>query len=413
MLVALWIMLPVLLVLSAIASGTETAMFSLGGKDRDDLAATSPVTARAVERLLAHPRRLLIMVLVFNMTINVLYFVVSTLLSYRAESPLSAALISTGAVLAIVLFGEVLAKVIASSRRVSIARIIAMPAMTILRLGSPLWVGLDRFVVAPLTRVVNPAAIEQRVDVGELTALVKRASGVLNDAESAILAEVVELRIRRAKDIMTPRIDLTVVNPAWTNDDLRAARCPFVAVSSDGLHEHFGGSVDVRRALMTNTRAVVDRVFVPEMATPDSVIGELGRKNTELVYVADERGDVTGMITLDDIVDELTAGAVFGEGATEIGPDLWRINGRMGVRDFGEEFSIEDIEAWVGQTRVSTIGGLVHEKLARIPAVGDRVEVGAFVFTVHTVRGRAAESLDVERAQAPEGQSTNESEADA
>jgi magnesium and cobalt exporter, CNNM family len=399
---ALWITLPILLIASAIASGSETALFSLTGQDRAAMAGGP--RGRAALRLLARPRLLLVQVLVLNMTVNVLYFVVSTLLVYRAETAAAAAAISIGSVLGIVLFGEVIAKVIAGARCATIARVIAGPMLVIQRVLWPLLSPLDRLVIAPLSRVIHPGSSEMAVETRDLTSLLAQAGSALSEAERSLLEEVVELRSRRVGEVMTPRVDLVTVREDWTADDIRAVARAFVPVTKGGLDAGVLGTVDARKALLgvDQDQAVIKPVFVPETATLDGVLGELGRTGVELAYCVDERGAIVGMVTLDDIVDELSTGAAVGadEQASEIEPGRWRVSGRMGVRDFAEQFSVHDIEAWAGGTRVSTVSGLVAAALGRIAAPGDELTLGRFHFRVAEVSGRAIETLEVTPAKA-------------
>lgn len=395
--IALWISLPVLLVLSATASGSETALFSLTSEDRTALAAAG--RERAAAALLARPRLLLIEILVLNMTVNVMFFVVSTLLAYRTESTAAASILSILSIFGIILCGEVLPKVVASSRRVAVAGTVAGPLLTIQRIGWPVLFALDKFVIGPLTRVVDPGAAQAGLHREELTSLVHSAGGVLDDAERSLLAEVLELRVRRARDVMAPRVDLAAVGQAWTFDEVRAIGRPHVPVSDDGLTMSVIGTIDARQALVGASAKLIPPAFVPESATLDQVLRELGRKAVELVYCVDELGEITGMVTIDDIVDELAVGTAFGEKPVEVGTGVWRVGGRMGVRDFAEAFEVENIDGWLAGTSVSTVGGLVSESLGHIPAARDEVTYGGFVFRVFAVHGRAVESVDIRREQ--------------
>ena len=392
---ALWLSLPILMFLSAIASGTETALFSLSSEDRAALEQRGRLGPAAA--LLARPRLLLIQILVLNMTINVVYFVVSTLLAFRAASATEATIISAASVIGIIIFGEVIAKVAASSRRVAVTAVVGGPMLVIQRVGWPVFFTLDRFVIGPLTRLVHPAGHGAAVNREELTRLVHAEGGVLDEAERSLLAEVLELRVRRARDVMTPRVDLRSVTEAWTLDEVRAIGSRQIPVSPDGLTTSVGGTIDARAALCGGRRdAVVSSpVFVPETATLDQVLEQLGRRVAELAYCVAERGEITGMVTIDDIVDELAVGAAFGERPVQIGPDAWRIGGRMGLRDFAEAFEVPDIDAWLGETRVSTVGGLVSEALGRIPEVGDEVRFGGFRFRVRALNRRSVDAVEV------------------
>ena len=151
-------LLPGLLLLSGFFSGSETALFGLTETERMTLRRDESLAGRAVAALLANPRMLLITVLLGNMTINVLYFVTSSVLLMRADAGFIG-LIAMAAVslLLLILLGEVLPKLWANSRRVTFAVLTAPPLLALHRLIGPLRLVLDRAIVAPLSRLTAPA----------------------------------------------------------------------------------------------------------------------------------------------------------------------------------------------------------------------------------------------------------------
>jgi CBS domain containing-hemolysin-like protein len=403
--------LPVLLVFSALASGSETAMFGLTGADRAALEQRHPVAARAVAALLARPRSLLILVLVLNMTINVAYFAVSSVLTLSLEHPMAASGMTAGCLLAIILFGEVFAKIAAASARVRVCSLIAGPLLVLVRVGGPLLWVLDVLVVGPLARLIHPDQAASRVSTMELTKLVQIEGTDLTPEEQMILSHVLELRLRRAREIMTPRVDLRWVGSDWSTAEVLEFDEPFVPISSDELHCDVHGSIDVRR-LATGSRsdAVQSPVFVPEQARLDQVLGVLAAQKAECAYCVDELGEVTGMVLLDDIADELAAGVGSGEGyerlVREVGRGVWIVPGRLSLRDFAEAFALDadesGAEPWSGSARVSTLAGLVQSNLGRMPVVGDVVAIGRFDFEVSQMRGNGVRRLRVRRRDASE-----------
>ncbi len=204
------LLLPVLLLCSAIASGSETALFRLSFRERAELKRSTPAVGAAVAVLLSDPRRLLLMILIINMVVNIAYFVVSSILTTRVEHPAVGAAVGAGSVLAIVLFGEILAKVLAGTGRHRFCMIFARPLATLLVLAGPVLTGIDRFVLSPLIRLVRPHAPHAAtVGTDELRSLVEsgRESGVLDESERLILAEVIELgelRVREATRRSSP-----------------------------------------------------------------------------------------------------------------------------------------------------------------------------------------------------------------
>jgi len=189
-LITLGALLPVLLVGSAFASGSETALFSLTHGERARLRRDAAAASAAVEALLARPRALLVFVLLLNMTANVGYFVVTSVLTTRAGSGLVGTVVAIGSVLLIILFGEVLAKMLARAQRVALCRAFGVPLRTLQLALNPLVAAIDGFVIAPVTRLVGGSSARV-LSGGEVAALMRTGGeGVATaDADRRVLEE--------------------------------------------------------------------------------------------------------------------------------------------------------------------------------------------------------------------------------
>ncbi|MHC4448330.1 MAG: CNNM domain-containing protein, partial [Planctomycetota bacterium] len=208
------LLLPLLLVLSGFFSGSETALFGLTETDRMQLRRDGSLSGRAVEALLGNERMLLITLLLGNMTINVLYFVISSVLLMRAQAGVIGLLaLAAGSLLLLILLGEVLPKLLANSRRMAFAALVATPLVAIHQVIAPVRIVLDRAVVAPLSRLTAPGEAPPRLDREELAALVEVSGreGVIDDHEQRILQDVISLSQRKARDVMTPRVRMAAL----------------------------------------------------------------------------------------------------------------------------------------------------------------------------------------------------------
>ena len=414
---ALTLTLPVLLIFSAIASGSETALFSLTKGERTQISRAAPVRGRAIERLLARPRALLIQVLLINMGVNMTYFVVTSVLTLRAEGAGARVGISIGSVLAIVLVGEVLAKVLAASFRVRVCSAIAIPALALQGVMRPVLVVLDGGVIAPLARLIRPdAGGEGAPASSEIGALLEAGArqGALSEDEQRLLSEVVRLGDRRVREVMTPRVDLDwIPSNASRRDVLELVASTgrtTLPVCDATLDEGVDALLNVNRYLGDQTPGVTIRaysrraIFVPEQAGLDRLLNTLRAASDHTAIVVDELGVVTGLVQIEDIADELLEG--LGENApTEqsqielVALGQWLIPGRLSVRDWEESFgageqgldAIEESE----RARVSTIAGLAQARLGRVPGEGDRVRLGAYELVIEVMDGRSIERIRV------------------
>lgn len=410
MFLGLLLTLPLLLVLSALASGSETALFGLSGNEREALRAQRPRLAATLDALLSQPRVLLILVLALNMTINVAYFSIASLLVLQAEHPGLKTTLGVGSLLAIILFGEVFAKIVAGTLRTIVCAVVAPPLLGLRRLFWPMLRVLDVYVVAPLSRLFHAEAPGvQTMRASDLTRLLAQEGAGLSDDERSMLRDVVELGQRRARDVMIPRVDVLWTRPEWTEAEVIGLAVEYVPVSSDGFHGRVDGLIDVRRlAAEGRGRAMIAPVFVPELARLDQVLDTLARSGAQCAICVDELGEATGLVHLDDIVDELVAGLTSagseGSEVRELTTDVYSVPGRLGLHDFAEFFGLDpEDESWTGGHRVSTLGGLIAALLGRVPIVGDTAVVGPFRCEVRQMRGRGVGRVRVRRLGEQDG----------
>jgi putative hemolysin len=394
---------------SATCSGSETALFGLQRVERDRLAREHRLASRAVERLLARPSRLLITLLTVNMAVNVLYFGTGTVLAARAQTITGVVAVS-GAVLAtLVVLGEVVPKVVADANRLAVCRLVASPLSLVVGIVGPLVAWADAGLVAPLVRLLRgrPAGEPGGVSLGELAALIELGArtGALEEHEEQVLAGVVALAGTRIREVMTPRVDLAVID-ADASPSLAAehvARRPGhpVAVVEGSIDGRVLGLLDQRRVLAlaetagpkppATVRPLALRVpFVPDASTLDQLLDVFRRTGARGAICVDEHGSVEGVVSLRDVVRTLVP-AEPGTGASgrieHLGPGEWEVPGRLGTRDWAAVLGMDGLPA-PGAARAATVAGIILAALGRLPGVGDRVSLGNVDLEVRAMRGR-------------------------
>lgn len=401
----LLLVLALLLVCSAVASASETALFGVSRARRAQLSSELPRLGAIVDRLLASPRRLLLQVLLLNMATNVAYFIVSSVLTLRAEGAAWRAGISVGSVLAIILFGEVFAKLFAVWAPTGSLRVLAPLQLVLRQPLRPVIVVLERWFIEPLTRLVVAGRPEPPgVTVSEMATLLEMGAseGVIDEREQNLLGSIVMLSQRRVEEIMTPRVDF-----AWLDADAPRERVLEVCdqtgltrfpVFEGGLDGSVLGVVDAKRVLSGEPiRGALDAVhFVPETATLDALLEQFRRTNRSLALAVNEHGTVVGLVTLADLAEQLVSGisADAPSKAHEIemvGIGRWIVPGRLGVREWSAFFASGRAETF----RARTIAGLIMHELGRLPMVGDVVELHGVTLEVRAMDGRSVEQVEV------------------
>jgi CBS domain containing-hemolysin-like protein len=405
--------LPVLLMISAFFSGSETAVFGLTGQHCARLGRQDTLFSRATMTLLSDPRMLLITLMLGNMIANVTYFVVSSvlLLKYnRTSHPAVLLAIATALPLvAIIIFGEILPKLVANTARLTWVRITAVPLLAIHEIIAPLRILLANWIITPLSRLFSPRRRPPSLTADELASLlaISQQRGVIDRSEEQLLREVVQLNQIKVRDVMVPRVDVRWIDrratPAEVDRLIRETRIARFPICNGDL-DHVEGVLYVRRYLLAGgaggkpdlvklTRPVR---FVPELQRVDQLLIDMRRFHDHMVIAVDEFGGTAGIVTMKDVVErivgDLDMDQAPGEGtvpeAELIEADVWRVDGGLSVHDWADAFNQPHLPA-----RVATVGGLVMALLGHTPQPGDTARLGNLHFEVETVDGLRIQSV--------------------
>lgn len=332
----------------------------------------------------------------------------------------TAAATGVAAVLAIVLvngfsmlFGELVPKNYALSTPLTTARLVVPLQRAFTTALRPVIAVLNASANALLRRF----GVEPREELSggrspqELVALVRRsaAAGTLDAGTATLLANSIELGTLTAVDVMTDRTRMDVVRRDDTAADVVAlahatghSRFPVIGES----HDDVVGLVHLRRAVAVPyerrgevpAAALMDPApRVPETVGLGPLLVEL-REHLQMAVVVDEYGGTAGVVTLEDVVEELV-GEVADEhdpreaGARRVGEDTWSVPGLLRPDELTEQTGVVVPE----DPAYETLGGLVMAQLGRLPRVGDAVEVDGVVLTVEALDGRRVERLRVRR----------------
>jgi putative hemolysin len=394
-----------LLLASGFFSGSETAFFSLSPGQMHSLRQGG--RGRWLARLVARPQSTLNLLLLSNMMVNVTFAAISAVIVFdirQANGATSAAAMSIGALLALILFGEVTPKMLAVTITERWAVFASRPIWLFGHLLSPiLWV-LDALFVTPLTRLLSPAAPGPRmITTDELQALLDLSAkrGLLDDEAHDLLQEIVELSELRVADVMVPRVDMTSWDLAEPRQHLlhliREKRLRRVPVYDDSV-DNILGLIHAKRALLSPRaplrELIVPIPFVPVAASIERVLLRFRQTGRQVAIAVDEYGGTAGLIALEDILDEIV-GDMPRDDDRQTGPAVvpvsereYLLEGALAIHEWADAF---DIDLQGG--RISTVGGLVMALLDRLPAVGDTVRYRNLQFTVEAMRGRRIAKL--------------------
>lgn len=390
-----------LLFCSAMISGSEVAFFSLDASKWEDEKDTTSVTQ--IKKMLHKPNHLLATILISNNFINVAIIILSTymtnsLLDYN-QCPILGFIIQVVVVtFALLLLGEVIPKVYANQKTLTFAK----------RMSGPLTVLITLFKPLSQLLVSSTSIIEKRFNAKGYQISVDDLSSALDlagendtkEEEKRILRSIVEFGNIQVKEIMKCRVDVTALDQNTPFEDVKKvvissgySRIPVYKENFDTVigvlyikdllpflnHEGFNWSNLIRTPF-----------FVPEGKMIDDLMREFQEKKIHLAIVVDEYGGTSGIVTLEDIIEEIVGdindefdddGIQFSkldnsnyifEGKTSLNDVLKTIDGEI---DFFDDIKGES----------DTLAGLILEMKGNIPENGDKLNYEHYLFTVESV----------------------------
>jgi len=391
----------VLLALSSFFSSSEIAMFSLADHRVDSLAGESDAGA-LLKRLRDDPHRLLVTILVGNNLVNIAMSSIATgLLAYfLGNGGLAVVLATVGITALVLLFGESAPKSYAIENTESWALRIARPLKWAEILLKPLVVLFDH-----LTRAVNQVtggrgAIETsyitRQEIRDIIETGER-EGVLDEDEREMLQRTLRFNRTIAKEVMTPRLDMTAVPKTASVDEAIEAciqsghtRVPVYEGSLDNVI----GVVSIRdlvRDVNYSEHEDVDladliqpTLHVPESKNVDELLAEMRDERMHMVIVIDEFGTTEGLVTMEDLTEEIVGEILEGEEEEPIefvDDDTAIVKGEVNVDEVNEALGTDIPEG----EEFETIAGFIFNRAGRLVEEGEVIEYDGLSIRVEQV----------------------------
>ncbi|MDQ7005540.1 MAG: CNNM domain-containing protein [Ghiorsea sp.] len=390
-----------LLLLSAFFSGSETALTRARRVRLRIMRKKGSKGAKYAEHLLDKPERMLASILLGNNFVNIAASSLATAL-FLAEFGEAGILYATIAMTVIVLvFAEVLPKTIAVAHAETIACRVAMLLTLFQRLFSPI-VSLLMLGIKVLQRVLKVKEHQELAfNHQELAAMIDMSaeSGVLDKAREQMLISALEMHDISIKSLMTPRKDIVALDAAKTVDEclqfaLKHPHSRYPVYHGDT--DHILGIIHLRDLLKNNRKnvplaqAVIwkNLIFVPASRNALTQLFEFQSKHQHMAIVVDEFGDIDGVITLEDIIEEIV-GEIVDESDVPLEVDIWVqpdgswvASGTANIRDLNQIMGSE-----LPHHGATTIGGLVVEELGDIPDGQACLSLGNIRIEVLKIKG--------------------------
>jgi len=411
--VVLWggaLVLLVLIGLSAFFSSSEIAMFSLAPHRVETLAEDGERSARTLEELKADPHRLLVTILVGNNVVNIAMSSIATgLLALYLSQGVAVAVATFGITAVVLLFGESAPKSYAVENTESWALRIARPLKFAGYVLLPLIVTFDY-----LTRQVNritggQSAIETsyvtREEIRDIIETGER-EGVIEEDEREMLQRILRFNNTIAKEVMTPRLDMTAVRKS---DSIQAAietciqsghaRMPVYQGSLDNII----GIVHIRDLVRDLNYGENDgpeleeliqpTLHVPESKNVDELLAEMRENRMHMVIVIDEFGTTEGLVTMEDLTEEIIGEILEGEEdepIEHVDDNTVLVRGEVNIEEVNEALGIDLPEG----EEFETLAGFIFNRAGRLVEEGEEI-----VYDDVTIRVEQVENTRILKAR--------------
>ncbi|UZR95839.1 gliding motility-associated protein GldE [Chondrinema litorale] len=401
----------ILLLLSALISGSEVAFFSLSPKQLESCKNSNKPNSVSIVRLLSNPKLLLATILILNNLVNVALVTLSTYATWEIsgrDNENAVFILTILVTAAIVFFGEIVPKIYATEKNLSFARMtsrVLYIASTILKPFSWfLMIISDR-----LERRFQHSGYD--VSMNELKQVVDMTTTGNEDKE--LLKGIVSFGTKTVKQIMCSRIDITAVD---VEDDFhqlmdKVNKCSYsrIPIYNETI-DKIEGILYVKELL-----PFIDRdenfewqqlfkrnpFFVPESKKIDELLRDFQQKRVHMAIVVDEYGGTSGLITMEDIIEEIV-GEINDEFDDDEGlefkrleKNLFTFEGKTSLNDFCKVVKVDPSIFDGAKGESESLGGLLLELFSRIPNSGETYDFKNFRFTVVSVDKKRIKSVRV------------------
>jgi putative hemolysin len=397
------------LLLSGFFSSSETALFSISNIKALHIAKDGSKTGQLILRMKKDSHTLLTTILIGNNLVNIGASAIATsiAISYFKSNAVG---IATGIMTILILvFGEIFPKSFANNNNILVARVVIYPLFWLSKLFYPFIYILN--FIPRLQGVKNIS--HETVTEDELMTMVEvvKEDGEIKEEEKELITNIFEFDDTSCSEIMTPRADMFVIDVSHTMDigyilKTGFSRIPVIEDTIDnvvGIVHIKDLFVDFQKSCASDTLKSMDvklimkkPYFIPESKKLDSLLQDFKQKKNHMAVVVDEHGGISGIVTLEDVIEE-----IFGEIVDEtdrLTPDIvklkgnkWLVAGRIDIDDLNKELNIK-----IPESRIyDTFSGFFLERIDRIPKSGESIIVNQWSITVKEMDGNRIQNFIV------------------
>lgn len=389
------LVLIVLLFLSGFFSSAETALFSLSRTKARHLAKTKSRSYALIKQMKEDPHRLLSTVLIGNNVVNIGAAAMATSITIDMFPNYAVGLATGIMTFLILVFGEVLPKSVATRNNILISRVTIYPIYWM----SILFYPLIKFLVF-IPKLTGKIKKTPTVTEEELMTFVEvvEEEGEIKEEEKELIHKIFEFDDTNASEIMTPRGDMFVIDcdEMLNLEDIVKSGFTRIPVIKDDI-DHVIGIVNIKDLFLHNissddpvdVRTIMTQpYFVPENKKLDRLLKQFKKRKHHMAIVVDEHGGVSGLITLEDALEEIV-GEISDETDREephIVPQKdkeWMVLGKSDIDEVNETIGMKIPDS----KDYDTFSGYVLNTIGRIPTEKEKLTIDRYVITVEEMDG--------------------------
>jgi len=395
------------LFLSGFFSSSETALFSISKIKALHIAKDGSKTGLLILKMKEDSHTLLTTILIGNNLVNIGASAIATsiAISYFKSNAVG---IATGIMTMLILvFGEIFPKSFANHNNVLVARFVIYPLLWLSKLFFPL-IYILNFI--PRLHGTIDSTLET-VTEDELMTMVEvvEQEGEIKEEEKEFITNIFEFDDTASSEIMTSRADMFVIDVSQEMDIENILKTGFsrIPVIEDSI-DNIIGILHVKdlfasfqKACASDSDMALDvkqimkkPYFIPESKKLDSLLQDFKQKKNHIAVVVDEHGGVSGIVTLEDVIEEII-GEIIDE-TDRMAPDIvtlkgnkWLVAGKIDIDDLNKEIKIEIPES----NTYDTFSGFFLEQIGRIPKPGEAIIINKWTATVKDMDGNRIQSF--------------------
>ena len=412
-----------LLLCSAFFSACEVAYFSLNSLQLNEMSENKGRMGRIVNSLLEKPRELLITIYIGNEFVNIAISVVITSIAINIFGSIGVGIAIGGGTLLLLVFGDIIPKSISIKYAQPYALFAAYPLKAFAQLVQP----AQKLFTVWTEKIIGSMGIlphgikESPITDEEFRAMVQvgEGEGVIDSDERELIQNVIEFGETTVGEIMTPKIDMFTVNIENSLDEILPriienfySRVPVYGNEEEDIVGILFTKDLTRLKHLPREKVNLKSILHPTISVPKSkkikeMLEEFRKSKRHMAIVLDEYGSVCGLVTLEDVLEELV-GEIDSEMRQEelplkkLSDKNYRIAGAYSLAEFNESFQSE-----LPEDDYDTVGGYVFGLFGRIPRSGESTTVDRFKFRVEKMKGSRILSLFLTLMTPPVEEETN------